>query len=163
MGAELCLAHDMGGGGIGGPLSVDMRPYGCFIFYRGLVKYFNTILTSSDSSSSSSSLCNCFFLLRTYVFFHWLSSTPSPALRMLKDDLVFVSVVLVCRAFHSSRVISFGPSGSAGSVSPASVDSLKYPKLRCVITFMHRCRKHRPNRKICRPKMVLVWYRFLCK
>ena len=31
MRAELCLAHDMGGGGIGGPLSVDMRPYGCFI------------------------------------------------------------------------------------------------------------------------------------
>ena len=31
MGAELCLAHDMGGGGIGGPLLVDMRPYGCFI------------------------------------------------------------------------------------------------------------------------------------
>ena len=35
MGAELCLAHDMGGGGVeayGGPLSVDMQPYGCFIF-----------------------------------------------------------------------------------------------------------------------------------
>ena len=33
MGAELCLAHDMGGGGGGiwGPLSVDMQPYGCFI------------------------------------------------------------------------------------------------------------------------------------
>ena len=28
MGAELCLAHDMGGGGIGGPLLVDMWPYG---------------------------------------------------------------------------------------------------------------------------------------
>ena len=33
MGAEPCLAHDMGGGGIGGPLSVDMRPYGCFILF----------------------------------------------------------------------------------------------------------------------------------
>ena len=33
MGAELCLAHDMGGGGIGGPLSVDMQPYGCFICF----------------------------------------------------------------------------------------------------------------------------------
>ena len=33
MGAELCLAHDMGGGGIGGPLLVDMQPYGCFIVY----------------------------------------------------------------------------------------------------------------------------------
>ena len=32
MGAELCLAHDMGGGGIWGALSVDMQPYGCFIF-----------------------------------------------------------------------------------------------------------------------------------
>ena len=32
MGAELCLAHDMGGvGAYGGPLSVDMQPYGCFI------------------------------------------------------------------------------------------------------------------------------------
>ena len=33
MGAELCLAHDMGGvEAYGGPLSVDMQPYGCFIF-----------------------------------------------------------------------------------------------------------------------------------
>ena len=32
MGAELCLAHDMEGGSIGGPLSVDMWPYGCFIY-----------------------------------------------------------------------------------------------------------------------------------
>ena len=32
MGAELCLAHDMGGvEAYGGPLSVDMQPYGCFI------------------------------------------------------------------------------------------------------------------------------------
>ena len=31
MGTELYLAHDMGGGAIGGPLSVDMQPYGCFI------------------------------------------------------------------------------------------------------------------------------------
>ena len=36
MGAELCLAHDIGGGGIGGPLLVDMRPYGCFIKYGEL-------------------------------------------------------------------------------------------------------------------------------
>ena len=35
MGAELCLAHDMGGvEAYGGPLSVDMQPYGCFIFYK---------------------------------------------------------------------------------------------------------------------------------
>ena len=33
MGAELCLAHDMGGvEAYGGPLSVDMQPYGCFHF-----------------------------------------------------------------------------------------------------------------------------------
>ena len=33
MGAELCLAHDMGGvEAYGGPLSVDMQPYGCFIY-----------------------------------------------------------------------------------------------------------------------------------
>ena len=31
MGAELCLAHDMGGWRHWGPLSVDMQPYGCFI------------------------------------------------------------------------------------------------------------------------------------
>ena len=31
MGAELCLAHDIGGWRHSGPLSVDMRPYGCFI------------------------------------------------------------------------------------------------------------------------------------
>ena len=32
MGAELCLAHDMGGvEAYGGPLLVDMQPYGCFI------------------------------------------------------------------------------------------------------------------------------------
>ena len=32
-GAELCLAHDMGGvEAYGGPLSVDMQPYGCFIY-----------------------------------------------------------------------------------------------------------------------------------
>ena len=31
-GAELCLAHDMGGvEAYGGPLSVDMQPFGCFI------------------------------------------------------------------------------------------------------------------------------------
>ena len=36
MGAELCLAHDMGGvEAYGGPLSVDMQPYGCFIFVFG--------------------------------------------------------------------------------------------------------------------------------
>ena len=34
MGAELCLAHDMGGvEAYGGPLSVDMQPYGCFIIF----------------------------------------------------------------------------------------------------------------------------------
>ena len=38
MGAELCLAHDIGGGGIGGPLSVDMRPYSCFIYKAILQK-----------------------------------------------------------------------------------------------------------------------------
>ena len=27
-------SYDMGAGGIGGPLSVDMRPYGCFILLR---------------------------------------------------------------------------------------------------------------------------------
>ena len=33
MGAELCLAHDMGGvEAYGGPLSVDMQPYSCFIW-----------------------------------------------------------------------------------------------------------------------------------
>ena len=33
MGAELCLAHDMGEvEAYGGPLSVDMQPYGCFIY-----------------------------------------------------------------------------------------------------------------------------------
>ena len=38
MGAELCLAHDMGGWRhMGGPLSVDMQPYGCFIFFGALV------------------------------------------------------------------------------------------------------------------------------
>ena len=31
MGAELCLAHDMKGWRHWSPLSVDMRPYGCFI------------------------------------------------------------------------------------------------------------------------------------
>ena len=31
MGAELCLAHDIGGWRHWGPLSVDMQPYGCFI------------------------------------------------------------------------------------------------------------------------------------
>ena len=37
MGAELCLAHDMGGvEAYGGPLSVDMQPYGCFI---GIVSF----------------------------------------------------------------------------------------------------------------------------
>ena len=37
MGAELCLAHDMGGGGgIWGPLSVDMQPYSCFIGFMVL-------------------------------------------------------------------------------------------------------------------------------
>ena len=37
MGAELCLAHDMGGvEAYGGPLSVDMQPYGCFILFVGL-------------------------------------------------------------------------------------------------------------------------------
>ena len=35
MGAELCLAHDMGRGG-GIYLSVDMQPYGCFIKARTL-------------------------------------------------------------------------------------------------------------------------------
>ena len=38
MGAELCLAHDMGGGGIGGPLLVDMWPYSCFIFGVSVVR-----------------------------------------------------------------------------------------------------------------------------
>ena len=36
MGAELHLAHDMGAGVIGGPLLVDMWPYGCFIL-KGFV------------------------------------------------------------------------------------------------------------------------------
>ena len=37
MEVELCLTHDMGDGGIGGPLSLDMQPYGCFIFLAHLV------------------------------------------------------------------------------------------------------------------------------
>ena len=37
MGAELCLAHDMGGvEAYGGPLSVDMQPYGCSRATRGM-------------------------------------------------------------------------------------------------------------------------------
>ena len=47
MGAELCLAHDMGGvEAYGGPLSVDMQPYGCFIDLvtsRALRIYWETI------------------------------------------------------------------------------------------------------------------------
>ena len=39
MGEELCLAHDMGGvEAYGGPLSVDMQPYGCFISFVSMVK-----------------------------------------------------------------------------------------------------------------------------
>ena len=39
MGAELCLAHDMGGmEAYGGPLSVDMQPYGCFIKCKFVVE-----------------------------------------------------------------------------------------------------------------------------
>ena len=34
MGAELCLAHDIGGWRHWGPLLVDMQPYGCFILHR---------------------------------------------------------------------------------------------------------------------------------
>ena len=32
-GADLCLAYDIGVWRQWGPLSVDMRPYGCFIYY----------------------------------------------------------------------------------------------------------------------------------
>ena len=35
MGAELCLAHDMGGWRHWGPLLVDMQPYDCFITIVG--------------------------------------------------------------------------------------------------------------------------------
>ena len=62
MGAELCLAHDMGGGweAYGGPLLVDMQPYGCFIekamfefllFPTGVSSSGETNITSQAYSS----------------------------------------------------------------------------------------------------------------
>ena len=51
MGAELCLAHDMGGvEAYGGPLSVGMQPYGCFILrllsWKKYLAFFTLVETN---------------------------------------------------------------------------------------------------------------------
>ena len=61
MGAELCLAHDMGGWRHWGPLSVDMQPYGCFIlnqfhlvhFLQMIVKTFSGVMNRIATMPSS--------------------------------------------------------------------------------------------------------------
>ena len=51
MGAELCLAHDMGGvEAYGGPLSVDMQPYGCFILMLSSISRRTLILENREKN-----------------------------------------------------------------------------------------------------------------